>query len=179
MLAVLSVDGVPSELGDDTPDTVALEFDTVGAPTHRCRACGEDLVATVGGFETGSGETTCTGFEPADDTNPNAESDTAEGPHDPERIPLSWCNSAAVHTDESEDSVTVSVSVGDPRGAFTLTIRRIPDDVDGELAGHLVMHVPHADQPSPHMALSPLHQGTYAVGPLGATRRLRSVPPAA
>lgn len=179
MLAVLSVDGAPSQLCDDTPDTVALEFDTDGAPTHRCRACGEELTATVDGFETESGESTCAAFEPAEDTHQNTDSDTSGGPHDPERIPLSWCNSAAVRTDESDDSVTVSVSVGDPRGAFTLTIRRIPDDVDSDLAGQLIMHVPYADQPSPHMDLSPLHHGTYVVGAYGGTRRLRSVPPAA
>jgi hypothetical protein len=70
-----------------------------------------------------------------------------------------------VYTDESEDSVTVSISVGDPRGAFTLTIRRVPDDADSDLAGQLIMHTPHATQSTPHLELTPLHDGTFVVGP--------------
>lgn len=105
--------------------------------------------------------------------------DYGEGPHDPERIPLSWCNSAAVHTDESEDSVTVSISVGDPRGAFTFTIRRVPDDAEGDLAGRLIMHTPYTGEPMPHAALTVLHEGTHVVGTYAPTRHLRSVPPAA
>ncbi|MPZ79664.1 MAG: hypothetical protein GEV28_04400 [Actinophytocola sp.] len=175
MFAALYVDGDPARLPDDTPDTVSLEFDTDYTPTYRCRACGEELTETVDGYETESGDTTCVDFEPAADTDP----DYGEGPHEPERIPLSWCNSAAVHTDESEDSVTVSISVGDPRGAFTFTIRRVPDDTDGDLAGHLIMHTPYVGQPLAHMDLTPLRDGTHVVGPYAPTRRLRAVPPAA
>lgn len=175
MLTVLSVDGVPAELCDDTPDTVALEFNTNGAATLRCRACGEDLSVTMDGLVgTESGESTCASYEP--DGDPDADSATDGSPHDPERISLSWCNSAAVHIDESEDSVTLSISVGDPRGAFTLTIRRIPDDVEGDLAGHLIMHVPYVDQPSLHMNLFPLHEGTYVVGAHVGSHRSRSLP---
>ncbi|MFD2414809.1 hypothetical protein [Amycolatopsis pigmentata] len=122
------------------------------------------------GYETASGEATCADFEPVGEIDP----DSGEGPHDPERIPLSWCNSAAVHTDESEDSVTVSISVGDPRGAFTFTIRRVPDDVGSNLAGHLIMHTPYAGQPLPHKELTPLHGGTFVVGPYAPARHLRA-----
>jgi hypothetical protein len=160
MFAVLYVDGTLAELSDDIPDTVSLEFDTGTAGTHRCRACGEELAESFTGSETESGDTLCSAFEPATDTDP----DYGEGPHDPERMPLSWCNSAALHADESEDSVTVSISVGDPRGAFTFTIRRVPDDADTDLAGHLIMHTPYAAQPTPHMDLTPLRHGTHVVG---------------
>jgi hypothetical protein len=167
MFAVLYVDGDPAELSDDTPDTVRLVFDTDYGPRHRCRACGEELIETNDGYETESGEATCADFQPLTDT------DDETGPHDPERIPLSWCNSAAVHTNESEDAITVSISVGDPRGAFTFTIRRIPDDTDSDLAGRLVMHTPHASDPLPHMELTPLHDGTHVVGRY-PTRRLQA-----
>ncbi|MCK2239772.1 MULTISPECIES: hypothetical protein [unclassified Crossiella] len=175
MFAALLVDGTPAEPCEDTPGAVTLEFATDTAATHRCRACGEELHKTVSGYETDLGETGCPDFEPHTDTGP----ESGEGPHDPEHIPVSWCNSAAVHTDESQDSVTVSISVGDPRGAFTLTIRRMPDDVDCGLAGHLIMHTPYAGQPLPHMELTPLHDGTYVVGPYTPTQRTHSVPPAA
>ncbi|MCE7007084.1 hypothetical protein LWC34_30280 [Kibdelosporangium philippinense] len=175
MFAVLYVDGEPIGLSSDSPEAVSLEFDADAALTHRCRACGEELTQTVDGYENESDGAVCSDFEPISDTDP----DYGHGPHDPERIPLSWCNSAAVHTDESEDSVTVSISVGDPRGAFTFTIRRVPDDVDSDLAGHLIMHTPYPSEPAPHMDLTPLHDGTYVVGHYMPARRMRSVPPAA
>lgn len=174
MFAALFVDGDPAEWPEDTPETVSLVFDTDYGPTHRCRACGEPLIETTDGYETESGESICIDFQAVTDTDP----DDGEGPHDPERIPLSWCNSAAVHTDESQDSITVTISVGDPRGAFTFTIRRIPDDTDSDLAGRLIMYTPYAGQPLSHMDLTPLHEGTHVVGPY-PTRRLHSVPPAA
>jgi hypothetical protein len=160
MFAALFVDGEPAELVEDTPDTVSLEFSADHGCSYRCRACGEELAETLDGYQTDAGEYTCADFEPADDGDPDYE----DGPHDPERVPLAWCNSAALHSDESDDSVTVSISVGDPRGAFTFTIRRIPDDVEGDLAGQLIMHVPYAGESTPHMPLSPLRDGAYLVG---------------
>jgi hypothetical protein len=70
--------------------------------------------------------------------------------------PLGWCNSAAITLDRSEDSITLSISVGDPRGAFALTVRRLPD-------GTLVMHVPYPEMSYSHMHLRKLHEGTYQV----------------
>lgn len=150
MVADLYVDGTIVDLCDDVPDSVALEFSRESS--HRCRACGEDLIETTDGLCADSDEYTC------------PDSDSGDGPHDPDRIPLSWCNSAAVHADESEDAVTVSISVGDPRGAFTFTIRRVPDDLDGPLAGQLVLHTPYDGMSSPHMPLTPLHDGTHVIG---------------
>jgi hypothetical protein len=158
MFAALYADGLPLELSEDLPGTVSLDFDSETA--YRCRACGEELIETTAGLCTDSGESVCPDYDPGE----SPDSDSWDGPHDPERVPLSWCNSAAVHADESEDSVTVSISVGDPRGAFTFTIRRVPDDVDGELAGQLLLHVPYGEMCSPHVPLTVLHGGTYVVG---------------
>lgn len=77
--------------------------------------------------------------------------------------PLSWANSAAVTLDPDEDSITVSISTGDPRGAFTMTIRRIPDDAPTN-AGALVMGVPYPGDPMPHEDLHPIRPGAYMVG---------------
>jgi len=174
MFVALYVDGNPTELSGDIPETVSVEFDTDYGPTYRCRACGELLVETVDGYETESGESACTDFQPLTDID----LDDGEGLHDPEWIPLSWCNSAAVHADESQDSITVSISVGDPRGAFTFTIRRIPDGTGNDLAGRLIMHTPYPGQPLSHVELTPLHDGTHVVGSY-PSRRLQSVSPAA
>jgi hypothetical protein len=160
MFAVLFVDGEPAQPIEDTPDTVSLEFSPDHGCSYRCRACGEELVETLDGYQTAAGEYACADSEPAGDGDP----DYGDGPHDPERVPLTWCNSAALHSDELEDSVTVSISVGDPRGAFTFTIRRVPDDVEGDLAGQLIMHVPYVGESTPHMPLSALRDGAYLVG---------------
>src|SRR5262245_46200971 len=110
MFAVLFVDGEPAELVEDTPDTVSLEFSLQHGCSYRCRACGEGWAETLDGYQTAAdGEYTCADFEPADDGDPGY----GDGPHDPERVPLAWCNSAALHPNEAEDSVTVSISVGD------------------------------------------------------------------
>ncbi len=71
--------------------------------------------------------------------------------------PLGWANSAAITLDRKDDAITLSVSVGDPRGAFTLTVRRLSD-------GTLVMHVPYVNESFQHMPLTLLHEGTYKIG---------------
>ena len=68
--------------------------------------------------------------------------------------PLSWLNSAGIHIDDDEARVTLSV--GDPRGAFCFTMRRAGD-------GTLLLHTPHPGEGLPHMGLKPLHDGTYEV----------------
>jgi hypothetical protein len=162
MFADLYVDGTLQPLPDECPDRVALEFDSPCA--YRCRVCGDELNETTEGLCTDSGEYVCPDYDPSLRPDADSEPDCADGPHDAERVPLSWCNSVAVSADEAEDSVTVSISVGDPRGAFTFTIRRVPDDVDGDLAGQLILQVPHGGMASPHMPLTELHDGTYVVG---------------
>lgn len=67
-----------------------------------------------------------------------------------------WCNSAAISVDDDEDTVTVSISVGDPRGAFVMVMGRrdgglflsVPDPLDGFL----------------HMPLDEIRSGYFHVG---------------
>lgn len=95
-------------------------------------------------------------MDAGDDRCPMSEADRADGdpesgdgsgdgdgPHSRERIAPSWVNCAGMSTDEKDDSVTVSISVGDPRGAFTFTVRRIPDNAESDLPGRLILHVPY------------------------------------
>src|SRR5262249_39058457 len=63
-----------------------------------------------------------------------------------ERAPLGWVNSATIHLDREDDAVHVLISVGDPRGAFAMTVRRLQD-------GRLVMHVPYPGEGMSHMPL--------------------------
>lgn len=74
-----------------------------------------------------------------------------------EKAPLGWCNSAAITLDRNEDAVHLSISVGDPRGAFCFTVRRTSD-------GRLIMHFPTPEDGMLHMSLKPLHAGTYEIG---------------
>lgn len=59
--------------------------------------------------------------------------------------PLSWLNSAKITADRADDAVHLSVSVGDPRGAFVITFRRgrngellisVPSEADNAGACH-------------------------------------------
>ena len=83
--------------------------------------------------------------------------------HEPQPAPLGWCNNAEIRTNEAEDSVTVAISVGDPRGAFCFTVRRLPAGA-GELAGRLLLHLPYPGEPSPHVALIERGPGAYLIG---------------
>lgn len=81
----------------------------------------------------------------------------AENGYDQEPGPLTWLNSARIVTDPEEDSVTCLVSVGDPRGAFAFTVRRLPD-------GRLVIHTPYPGQCLPHMDTKQHAPGSLLVG---------------
>ncbi|GAA1748635.1 hypothetical protein [Streptomonospora arabica] len=170
MLAAVTIDGQPAALTEDDAESVQWEFDPDGCGAqYRCRACGSELAAGADGWEDERGESRCRAFEPATDDDP----DDGDGPHDPETIPLGWCNHAGITADADADAITLAVSVGDPRGQFELTIRRVPADAPGELAGCLVMHVPYPGEPGPHVPLRGLHPGTYVLeaGRSAALRR--------
>jgi hypothetical protein len=152
MYSTLFVDGVSADfIEDDT--TVEVTF-AHGDETSRCTTCGEDLTDTVDGLASDADGQTC----------PDVNDDQDVRAHTPEPVPLSWANSASIRTDDGEDSITVSISVGDPRGAFCFTVRRIPDDADTNLAGRLVLHTPYPAQSMAHRPLAELRPGTYLVG---------------
>lgn len=74
-----------------------------------------------------------------------------------ERAPLGWCNSAAIQLDRADDAVHVSISVGDPRGAFVFTVRRLRN-------GQLLMHFPTPEDGALHMPLTLISHGVYRIG---------------
>lgn len=167
-------------------DSVTVEFPE-DESSHECSNCHAAGVETVDGIEPEESSETlcpdsecevCDGVGMVDcprglcDVCKDAhglvdcpeQCDGGQGPHDWHRRTLAFANSAGIDVNESDDSVTVSISVGDPRGAFTMTVRRIPDSADGELAGKLILHVPHGSMPMSHMPLKQLHEGTYVIG---------------
>ncbi len=169
MFAALYADGRLLDSDGET-ESVTVELNSDGDTAWRCRACGEDVTETAEGYATETDELVCWAYEPPADALPGP--DFGDGPHDPERIPLSWCNAAGISVDPCADSVTVSLSVGDPRGAFTFTLSRIADDAPGDLAGRIVLHVPYPGEPLPHMPLAAVRPGTYLVGgQIGAQSR--------
>ena len=71
-------------------------------------------------------------------------------------MPLGWLNSAAIVTDANDDAVRFFVSVGDPRGAFQFTVRRMPD-------GDLLIQTPTTGDSFLHRPLRELFPGTLQV----------------
>ena len=70
--------------------------------------------------------------------------------------PLSWLNSARITADPDDDAIHCVVSVGDPRGGFCFTVRRLSD-------GRLVIHTPYPGESMAHCETEPLHDGTLLV----------------
>lgn len=78
--------------------------------------------------------------------------------HEPEPVPLSWANSAAIDLDPEQDRISVRISVGDPRGAFVMTVERMDD-------GELRLSLPHPDHSLIHLPLTALASpGYYRIG---------------
>lgn len=73
-----------------------------------------------------------------------------------------WANSARISLDARDNAITVAISTGDPHGAFTMTIRRMPDGSPD--AGRLIMHLPHPGDGMAHEKLTELHPGTFLIG---------------
>lgn len=76
--------------------------------------------------------------------------------HDWQRVPLTWCNSASIYTNTERDEVTVTISVGDPRGAFVMTVYRTDD-------GSLRLSVPYAGMSLAHAPLTELSPGFFRI----------------
>lgn len=152
---------------DDDDDASVIAFDNADDDTEwRCAACGEGLSEEPDGYADESGKLVCGVYDPDEDPDVDdieTAPDVGEGPHRPHRVPLSWANGASIRTQPDEDSITVTISIGDPRGAFAFTVRRIPESAP-ENGGRLVMHTPYPGQPTPHVGLTPGHAGTYWIG---------------
>lgn len=148
---------------DDDAPRVTVELDGV----TRCVNCSE----TITQYYPASGDGAPEWHSDEDDSAlcyaadlEDVDDEDSHGPHVPDVSPSGWCNSASIDVDERDDSVTVSISVGDRRGAFSMTVRRIPADAESDIAGCLILDVPYAGMPMGHMPLRVLDAGTFVIG---------------
>lgn len=104
---------------------------------------------------TGTGDE-AKGWSDGSDAVVRISNDAAENGYEQEAGPLTWLNSARITVDQDEDAVHCLVSVGDPRGAFCMTVRRCSD-------GQIVIHLPHPGESMAHMPTKELHPGTLVI----------------
>jgi hypothetical protein len=109
-------------------------------PTHHCDKCGNQF----------SEELDAANFECVDDAG-----------HDVKEYPLAWANNVQIDLDPEKNEIVVSISVADPRGGFSMIIRR--EEANGELR----MSVP-TDARNEHQQHAPLtllaSPGYYRIG---------------
>lgn len=134
------------ESGDDAPDESCE-----GSGSYlKCFSCrGSHACEDCSGKDTDCPNCDGTGECPDCDNDGDIEV------HDWERIPFHWINSASIHVEN--DHVDVTISVGDPRGAFVMRLERHSD-------GELRLSVPHERMALPHMPLQQRGPGFFKVG---------------
>ena len=132
---VVTVDGDPVE--SDDAESVGIHFPDAENGHDAAVYC-RDCLATFDHHDDAAEDGPCPDSDQLDDD------DEPVGPHNTADAQLAWINSAAIHLDPDHDEVTVTVSVGDPRGALAMTVGQDDD-------GHIYVHVPHPDDPMPHL----------------------------
>lgn len=114
-----------------------------GGWEYQCKACGKKL------YEDGHGEMV--------DQQGEADcprSEDGASPHTVTDVPLTWLNSFGVSLDEAQDRIVFHVSVGDPRGAMVMELRKVD--------GQLFLSVPSAEES--HVTLEPVgNRGVYRI----------------
>lgn len=162
MFGSVSFNGDPLGDGmiDDVDGSLMVEFDWDSERVqYRCRWC-DAVFADEDAAEGDSClEAECSKGHDCDEVEEPDEEECWFA-HDlvEEDEPLSWVNSAGIHIDEEADQVDVTVSVGDPRGAFVMRLYRAED-------GKVRMEVPHPEQGFLHEPLREINpRGVYEVG---------------
>lgn len=135
--ASVTIDGEPVETFLDDPNDCRVQVET--SDLVYCPECGNEIWDDGDGWD---------GHEPDCDRDGTP----------PDMGPSDIVNSAAITFDPGDCAVHVSISVGDPRGAFVMTIRRLTD-------GRLLLHTPYAGMISAHMPLREIAPGTFEIGP--------------
>lgn len=117
-----------------------------------CEAADEDECPTCEGTGTGR-EFGPDGYETGCETC--AGTGSVPGSHVAEPTPFGWANSARIHLSEDGSEITLTVSIGDPRGGISMTARRMDD-------GTILLHVPTLDRVKSHMHYATVaHEGTF------------------
>jgi hypothetical protein len=149
--ASITVDGTNADMDDPEFEHVeVIPFAADSESVTRCTECRAE-------FDSDGPQGDDVNCDELEDADGNVQRHTLEP------LPLTWVNSAGLSLNEEEDSVTVSISVGDPRGAFTFTVRRVPA-YSGEYSGRLMMHLPYPGESMPHAKITEIHPGTFVIG---------------
>ena len=147
----LTVNGSPELLEDDDLNLTAAILEG----GDHCAHCGDTIAEYVTGWEHDTtGNRWChdlTDEEAAEDDDA-----TAATP-----APTSPGNWAGVTIEPDEETTQVEISVGDPRGCFTMTLRRVHDS---EGRTHLFLRVPHPEDSTPHAPMREVYPGYYEIG---------------
>lgn len=153
-----SGEGVSYWTDDDQPRVTITYEDDEGRddPAYPCEHCGTAVVSRTNAYGT-SWRDAANDLDADCPVNEDDEGEPWSHEVDPAamREPARWLNSATAAI--SGDEVQVSISVGDPRGGFQMSVRRHPD-------GYLILHVPHPSEPVLHADLTEIHPGTYRIG---------------
>ena len=145
----LTVNGSPELLEDnDLNLTASIE------EGDYCAHCG-DLIAEYSEWvHDSSGQVWC--HDLTDDEAADDDDATAATP-----APVAPGNWAGVTIKPDEETTQVEISVGDPRGCFTMTLRRVRDS---EGRARLFLRVPHPEDSTPHASMREVHPGYYEIG---------------
>ena len=146
----LTVNGSPKLLEDDDLNlTASIEGGDY------CAHCGESIAEYTTGWEHDTtGNRWC--YNLTDDEAAEDDDATAAAP-----APTAPGNWAGVTIEPDEGTTQVEISVGDPRGCFTMTLRRVRDT---EGRTHLFLRVPHPEDSTPHAPLREVYPGYYEIG---------------
>lgn len=92
------------------------------------------------------------------DGDENCDDHDCSFPHDLINDPeaFSWVNGASIRLKEESDQIDLAISIGDPRGAFVMSLYRTAD-------GQIRMEVPHPEDGFLHLPLRQLGRALYAV----------------
>jgi hypothetical protein len=160
MWAEVTFNGTVIQHIDDEDGTLLAQFDWDQEPLPwRCVHCGDRFADEAAGADgTCMYSDTCT--VPVDVTGHDCNTDHEHCVchHDlvNEAEPFSWVNSAGIHFDEAKDQIDLSISLGDPRGAFVMSVFRLPN-------GQIRMEVPHPEDGFLHLPLRQIGTAVYIV----------------
>lgn len=146
----LTTNGSSTMIEDDDLNLTA----TIEEGDH-CAHCGDTVAEYVTGWEHDTtGDRWCndlTDEEAAEDDDA-----TAATP-----APVAPGNWAGVTIEPDEETTQVEISVGDPRGCFTMALRRVRDS---EGRTRLFLRVPHPEDSTPHAPMREVYPGYYEIG---------------
>lgn len=160
MFAMLHYNGDAPEsmLEEDGHLTVAFDWEK-DRKQYRCWNCDTVFTDEEDAEDEECADTECSTGHDCDEVEPTEEPCVFTHHLVEETEPLSWVNSVGIHFNEEADQIDLSISLGDPRGAFVMRVYRTDKG--------LRMGVPHPNDSVLHLPLREINDGFYAVNEEG------------